>query len=297
MVLSERHFETDNTPLICKWRGSNIDDRLLQAMDKLAPEITIHVWGQPGESDIIHYFDPPTAGKEDEMPDGALLTPNLRAWETFDHEECDYYRNRLQSAGKIVEIGLSLHPLLKEVENKSYIIPPGSDHISSNHLHVDLPGNRPFKIVLNGDCDEAFVNVKAPDNVDLIVMNCPDVEKDQVKNVSVKTLEEKLNVLFTADAVVVGKEDRNDGELLFQAMASKSVVICPFDRKYGGTPNNRCALDSSRNIEQALYAFAGLSYDDRECMIKECESVMADYTWSHTAHCLRLIYHIVSGNK
>lgn len=219
----------------------------------------------------------------------------------YNHE-----RFVLSKADKIINVSQGYTKHTEGFEDLTVIIPNGIDlneWVPKNKM--ELPGENRHKIVYIG----RFVKMKAldilskaniPKEIDLILIGDPTygeteinqglvdmVEKqDNVYYIGPQYGQDKVDILHSADAVIMPSRHEPFGIVALEALASKSILLSSRIDGMGDflDDSNSIKIELTvEGIEKAFYDYLALTEEQKQSIIKNGLETCKKYNWDDIA--------------
>jgi len=228
------------------------------------------------------------------------------AWLHRTHTELELLG--LNTASKIIHVskGYSNYFSHLDYDDKSVVIPNGVDLKSWTPKNkITLPGNNKYKIVYIGrfalmKSVDILAQIDLPDNVDLIFVGasyggdakcCELIEHAVINKPNFYYYgpaydQEKIDILESADAVIIPSTHEPFGIVGLEGLASKSIVISSRVDGLGDFLDDsnsiKCGI-TKEGIELGIYKFLSLSQEQKDLMIQNGLEVCKKYNWDDIA--------------
>lgn len=222
----------------------------------------------------------------------------------------------LQKANKIVHVSNEYAKEFNKIEefkNKSVTVPNGIDLKDwQNFEKIKLPGEAKYKMIYIGRIAKmkniaAIVSSKIPKDIDLIFVGsnnggeAEDFEMMQRfvnENSNVHYYgpaygQDKINVLKSADALIMPSIHEPFGIVALEALASESILLSSFEGGMKDFLTEKNAINCgvrANTINQAYDKFLSLSKEDKKEMIKNGLETCREYTWEKAAEKMEEVY-------
>lgn len=207
------------------------------------------------------------------------------------------------------------------LQEKTVIVPHGIDLSEwDTYEKIELPGTRKFKIVYIGRIApmkniEAILEAQIPDDIDLIFvgthiggdhflferMKSFAQEHDNVHYYGPAYGQDKINLLKSADAVLMPSIHEPFGIVALEALASESILLSSFAGGMKDFLSEDVAIHcgvTPRSIESAYDTFLSLSKKDKASRIQKGLEICKEYSWVHAAEKMKKVYlEILKNNK
>lgn len=227
------------------------------------------------------------------------------SWLHKAHVEMEWFG--LQNADKIINVSNGYAKYFPQFADKTVIIPNGIDLKEWQPTDtVSLPGNRKHKVVYIGRLSlmksvDMLLDAEIPEDVDLIFVGAhsggdgPCIQKLE------KTLKDKkpglhyygpaygqkkINLLHSADAVIMPSKHEPFGIVALEALASKSILLASRVDGLGDFLTNNNSIDcgyTAESISQALKYFTNLPESKKQSMIENGIKTCDQYKWDEVA--------------
>ncbi len=194
----------------------------------------------------------------------------------------------------------------KEYSHKSVVIPNGIDlNVWKPTEKFEFPGNKKYKVVYIGRFNimksvSELIQAHIPKDIDLILIgddkgsdyntlvNLEKVlkEKDNIHYIGPKYDQEKINALFSADAVIFPSRHEPFGIVGLEALASRSVLLSSrVDgiADYLDDTNSIYCGHTSESITKGLIDFLNLSEERKNELILNGLKTCEKYNWDDIA--------------
>jgi glycogen(starch) synthase len=225
-------------------------------------------------------------------------------WLHKAHVEMEWFG--LQNANKIINVSNGYAKYFPQFENKTTIIPNGIDLNDWNPTNkITLPGNRKHKVVYIGRFSfmksvNELLDADIPENVDLIFVGSynggdgPCIQKLKQTLGKKEGLhyygpaygQDKVNLLHSADAVIMPSKHEPFGIVALEALASKNILLASRIDGLGDFLNDLNSIDCSFTVEsinKALLHYTQLSDDVKQNMIENGLKTCEMYKWDDIA--------------
>jgi glycosyltransferase involved in cell wall biosynthesis len=225
-------------------------------------------------------------------------------WLHKAHVETEWFG--LQKADKIINVSKGYAKYFPQFSNKTTIIPNGIDLKDWQPTDkVKLPGDRKHKIVYIGrfslmKSTDVLLDAEIPEDVDLIFVGSYNGGDHACVSKLEKTIgnkpgfhyygpvyeQDKVNLLHSADAVIMPSKHEPFGIVALEALASKNVLIASRVDGLGDFLNDdnsiNCGL-TAEDMSAAMHKFTQLSDLERENMIENGLKTCEQYKWDEIA--------------
>jgi glycogen(starch) synthase len=282
--------------------------------------------------DIIHSFDwstfMPAMFLADYYKVPLITTIQLSINELVKSYNIDINASPLYQLHKAIEIeGMHKSDTIIQVSNnyakksspffwhKTFVIENGIDlNLWKKQNDIQLPGDNKYKIIYIGRLEyqkniQTLVNIKLPPNVDLIIIGghkgsaAELVEKvikrsETDKNfiyVGPKYNQEKIDMLFAADAVIMPSIHEPFGIVALEALASESILLSSFVDGMGDFLTEDVAINcgiSKESMESAINTFINLTEENKKNRIDKGLQICQNYSWEKSAQKIEQVYNI-----
>jgi len=188
-----------------------------------------------------------------------------------------------------------------------------------NPQKVQLPGNRPIKLVYIGRFDtmknvQTLINLDLPSEIDLIFIGClkgsnPELcdiiqsingKKEGFHYIGPKYGQDKVNCLCLADAIIVPSLHEPFGIVALEALAAKTILLSSFRGGMGDFLNEETAINcgtTKESIELSLNKLINLTKEERQIRIQNGLEVCNNHQWKTQADKMRDVYNHVLSQK
>lgn len=222
----------------------------------------------------------------------------------------------MKYASAVIHVSQAYKEFYKRVgdfDDKSFYIPNGIETEEwKTKEKIKLPGDRPKKVVFLGRFVAQknimeLIHANIPQNIDLILygltQGCDKQTLDYILNV-IENKEglhihepvygqEKINTLYSADAVILPSIHECHPIIMHEALISESIFIGSDvgDIPYVIPESIRIRTGLSRNdIETALYTFDALSKDEIKRRTEDGLKLVESYTWKKMSEDVAEVY-------
>ncbi len=228
----------------------------------------------------------------------------------------------LNNANKIIHVSNAYAEEFNKIaewKEKSVVVPNGIDLEEwKNFEKIELPGNQKYKIVYIGRIAlmknfEALLKAKVPNEIDLIfVGNNTGGEGfvfDAMKNFVAQNEnvhyygpaygQDKINLLMSADAVIMPSKHEPFGIVALEALASKSILLSSFEGGMKDFLTEDVAINCGiypETIEDAYNQFLDLSEKEKKERIRKGLKICKEYSWEKASNKLKIIYLDLTSN-
>lgn len=225
-------------------------------------------------------------------------------WLHKAHVEMEWFG--LQNANKIINVSNGYAKYFPQFENKTTIIPNGIDLNDWNPTDkTTLPGNRKHKVVYIGRFSfmksvNELLDADIPEDVDLIFVGSYNGGDEPCIQKLKQTLgkkeglhyygpaygQDKVNLLHSADAVIMPSRHEPFGIVALEALASKNILLASRIDGLGDFLNDSNSIDCSFTVEsinKALLHYTQLSDDVKQNMIENGLKTCEMYKWDDIA--------------
>jgi glycogen(starch) synthase len=233
-------------------------------------------------------------------------------WLHKAHVEMEWFG--LKKADKIINVSEGYTKYFPQFANKTIVIPNGIDLKEWQPTEkIQLPGDRKHKIVYIGRQSlmksvDVLLDANIPDDVDLIFVgshnggDAPCVEKLQKQLKEKKPGlhyygpaygQEKVNVLHSADAIIMPSKHEPFGIVALEALASKSILLASRVDGLGDFLTNSNSINcnfKAESITAALKLFTQLSEETKQKMIENGLKTCENYKWDEIAEQYYKVY-------
>lgn len=233
----------------------------------------------------------------------------------------------LMESDKIIHVSQVYKDIFKKelphIDSKSFYIPNGIDlkeysKTNPKYKKLILPGERRIKLVYIGRFAQqkniANLNqAEIPKNIDLIFVGPEETNNSDFHNVITSTNqvenkhyygpaydEEKINLLHSADAVIIPSLHECHPIVMHEAMAAGCVIL----HSGAGDMQNILTEDFAINcgktkesIEAALIKLSAMSNEELEERKNKGLEVVKNYTWEKSSEKTKEVYDEVLKNK
>ena len=241
---------------------------------------------------------------DDSSPDGSAVQSAHREIET----------GVMKMADHIISVSKSYSDLFEEFKDKTTIIHNGIDLEDwTPRKRVRFPGDNPTKVVYIGRFAEMkgirnLMKAEVPDGIDLILIGSSDggdnaalssiqealeKKKKNTYYIGPKYDQEKIDCLFSADAVIIPSIHEPFGIVALEALASEAVVIST--RSDGLSDflddSNSIWVDTTpESIERGYQAVLSLSQEKRYSMVAKGKETCKEFTWDRSVEKYKNVY-------
>lgn len=220
----------------------------------------------------------------------------------YNHE-----RFVLSKANKIINVSQGYAKHTEEFEDKTIIIPNGIDlnrWVPKNKM--ELPGNNKFKVVYIG----RFVKMKAldilsqtniPKEIDLILIGDPAYgeteinqgladmaeKQDNVHYIGPQYGQDKIDILYAADAIIMPSKHEPFGIVALEALASKSILLSSRIDGMGDFLDDSNSIKvelTVEGIEKSFHDYLALTEKQKQSMIENGLETCKKYNWDNIAN-------------
>lgn len=226
-------------------------------------------------------------------------------WLHKTHVESEWFG--LVNANKIINVSNGYAKYFPQLKDKTTVIPNGIDLKEWQPTEkIKLPGDRKFKVVYIGrqasmKSVSALLDAQIPENVDLIFVgssnggdaNCVQKLQQQLRDNKPGLYhygpaydQEKVNVLFSADAIIMPSKHEPFGIVALEALASKSILLASRVDGLGDFLTDENSINcgfTADSITAALNYFTQLSESQKEKMIECGLQTCEKYKWDDIA--------------
>ncbi len=238
-------------------------------------------------------------------PDGAAIHNSLKEMEMLG----------LHEAHTIIHVSTTYKKLfstLPGIDTKSVYIPNGVDIDEwSNFSKVTLPGHNKIKLVYLGRFTKEknihnLLQVHIPPNIDLIFIgeqstSEPDLFAQIMQKTSAPNIfyigpaynQDKINILHSATAVIIPSLYECQPLVMFEALASKSVILSSFVSDMGVILNETCSIHcgtTPETIHNALLRLSRMSNEEIQARVDMGYEIAKKYTWEKSAQLIKEVY-------
>jgi glycogen(starch) synthase len=227
----------------------------------------------------------------------------------------------LQLSNKIIQVSDNYaNNYFKEFSHKNIVIPNGIDlSVWKPTEKFEFPGNGKYKIVYIGRFTSMksiteLVNSEIPKEIDLIFIgdekggdttSMNDLqkalsEKENIHYVGSKYDQDKINALFSADAVIVPSKHEPFGIVGLEALASKSILLSSRVDGLSDFSNNFNSLycgHTSETISKSFIEFLNLSEERKEDLIANGLKTCKSYDWDVISNSYYDLYEELINNN
>ena len=222
----------------------------------------------------------------------------------------------LREADKIIHVSKTYKDFFAKVtdtDSKSVYIPNGVDLAEwKNFKKIKLPGTQPIKLVYLGRLSMqknilSLLHAYIPANIDLIFVgekNTADSHIFELMSEKCKTEknihyfgpaydQDKIDILSSADAVIIPSVHECHPIIMHEALASKNVILSSFVNDMSVVLDESFALNCGLNqnsITQALYTLSKLSQKEIKEKQDQGFEVVQKYDWSIAAQKTKEVY-------
>jgi len=233
-------------------------------------------------------------------------------WLHKTHVESEYYG--LNKADKIINVSNGYTRYFPQFNDKTIVIPNGISLKEWTPTEkIKLPGDRRYKIIYIGRFSfmksvDALLNIDIPDNIDLIFVgaqNGGDYEcikklEEQINNQKSGLYyygpaynQEKINLLFSADAVIMPSKHEPFGIVALEALASKSILLASRVDGLGDFLTNQNSINCGYTVDSitnALNYFLSLTEEQKQSLINNGLETCVKYDWDNIAESYYNVY-------
>jgi glycogen(starch) synthase len=227
-------------------------------------------------------------------------------WLHKTHVEMEWFG--LQHADKIINVSNGYANYFPQFKDKTIIIPNGIDLDEwVPTKKINLPGDRKYKIVYIGRLSlmksiDAILDAEIPENVDLIFVgsrsggDATSISKleQQLKNKKPGLHyygpaydQDKVNLLHSADAIIMPSRHEPFGIVALEALASKNILLASRIDGLGDFLTDNNSIDSgytAESITQAFNSFIQLSESQKQNLIDNGLETCRQYNWNDVAN-------------
>jgi len=224
----------------------------------------------------------------------------------LNHAHYNQERFVLSQADKIINVSKGYAKYTEEFKDKTIIIPNGinlSDWVRKEK--VSLPGKNKHKIVYIGrfavmKSIDILTQAKIPKEIDLIFVGAPEFgehylnedianmidNNENVYFVGPYYNQNKIDLLFEADAVVIPSKHEPFGIVALEALASKSILLSSRVDGMGDFLDDSNSIKvelTVEGIEKAFQDYLTLTEEQKQSMIKNGLETCKKYNWDDIA--------------
>ena len=226
-------------------------------------------------------------------------------WLHKTHVELEMYG--LKKATKIIHVSQGYNKYFPQFQSKSTIIPNGIDLNDWTPTElVKLPGNRKYKVIYIGRFSlmKSVIELSQadiPKDIDLIFVGSPNGSDQETLKELEKVLstkegvyyygpaydQDKINILFSSDAVIMPSRHEPFGIVALEALASRNILLSSRVDGLGDFCNDNNSIDTgctSENISKALYKFTQMTDDEKINMVTNGLDTCLQYQWDDIAN-------------
>lgn len=226
-------------------------------------------------------------------------------WLHKTHVEMEWFG--LAHADKIINVSNAYADYFPQFRDKTTVIPNGIDLRDwQPTAKVNLPGSRKYKVVYIGRFCEMksfneLLDAQIPEDIDLIVIGSQNggsttcIEKlqnrlgtsDNVHYYGPAYDQDKVNLLHSADAVIMPSKHEPFGIVALEALASKNILISSRIDGLGDFLDDsnsiKCGL-TPQAISEGLYKFVALTDEEKQKLIYNGLQTCQKYNWDDIAN-------------
>ncbi len=251
------------------------------------------------EAGLFCCFDP-------KSPDGNAIENATKEMELLGLKEAD----------KIIHVSQTYKNIFSQIPNidqKSIYIPNGVDLDEwKKFKKIQFSGDQKIKLVYLGRFSAQkniynLINSKIPSNIDLIFVGDQKTADPKLFNMLLEKIQnnknvfyygpaynqDKIDILCSADAIIIPSVHECHPIIMHEALASKSVVISSFVGDMGKVLNEDFAINcgtETDTIEKALEQLSKMSKNEMEKRINLGFEVVKQYTWKDIAQKMKKVY-------
>jgi glycogen(starch) synthase len=226
------------------------------------------------------------------------------SWLHKAHVEMEWFG--LQNANKIINVSNGYAKYFPQFKDKTTIIPNGIDLTDWEPMHtIELPGTRKHKVVYIGRLSlmksiDKLLEADIPEDVDLIFVGSygggdgaciQKLEQTLGKKAGLHYYgpaygQKKVDLLHSADAVIMPSKHEPFGIVALEALASKNILLASRVDGLGDFLNDANSLDcgiTAESISKALYNYTQLSDNTKQSMIENGLKTCEQYKWNEIA--------------
>lgn len=230
----------------------------------------------------------------------------------------------LREAQKIIHVSKTYKNIfakeMPELDNKSIYIPNGVDLQEwNNSKKVKLPGKQKIKLVYLGRFNrqkniQELAQVNVPNNIDLIFVGdekTADINLLEIIKIRSKNEEnihyygpaydqDKINIMSSADAIIIPSIHECHPIIMHEALASKSVVLSSFVSDMSVVLDEIFAINcglTKESIENSLIQLSRMSEREMKDRQEKGFEVVQNYDWKNAASKTKDIYLEILSNK
>lgn len=236
-------------------------------------------------------------------------------WLHNTHKEIEL--SGLRNADHIVHVSNSYANSINQLDpsfSSKYSIVPNGIELSewNNYQKVKLPGNRPIKLVYIG----RFAMMKGviellqsyiPDNIDLIFIGTNNGGEAGVFESMLKAShtrenihfigpaynQDKINILKSADAMIVPSIHEPFGIVALEALASENILLSSYANGMSDFLTEDVALNCGNNpnsISNALQKLSTMGEEEKKNRISKGLQICEKYSWENASLKMKPIY-------
>lgn len=233
------------------------------------------------------------------------------SWLHKAHVEMEWFG--LQKADKIINVSNGYAKYFPSFSNKTTIIPNGIDLSDWQPTQkVTLPGDRKYKVIYIGRFSlmksvDILLDVEIPQDVDLIFVGSSNGGDFACIDKLNKVLgnkpglhyygpcydQDKVNLLHSADAVIMPSKHEPFGIVALEALASKNILISSRVDGMGDFLDDSnslyCEL-TAEGMSKSLLQFTQLSDQQKDSMIENGIQTCNKYKWDEIAEDYYKVY-------
>jgi glycogen(starch) synthase len=226
-------------------------------------------------------------------------------WLHKAHVEMEWFG--LTKADNIINVSNGYAKYFPQFADKTTIIPNGIDLKDWQPTEkVQLPGDRKYKVVYIGRISlmksiDTLLDAEIPEDVDLIFVGSRNGGDVACVNKLEKQLadkkpglhyygpaydQDKVNILHSADAVIMPSKHEPFGIVALEALASKSILLASRVDGLGDFLTNKNSIDcgyTANSITTALNYFTQLSDSQKTEMVQNGLQTCEEYKWNDIA--------------
>ena len=225
-------------------------------------------------------------------------------WLHKTHVELEWYG--LKKADKIITVSNGYSNYFPTFKDKMNIIPNGIDLNEWRPTElIKLPGDRKYKVVYIGRLTSMksvneILDATIPDDVDLIIVGAltgGDFQSIHKLASLINTKpglhyygpaydQHKINLLYSADAVIMPSKHEPFGIVALETLASRNILLSSRIDGLGDflTDENSIYTGTTpESISEALFKFTQMSDEEKVNMVKNGLNTCLNYNWDDIA--------------
>jgi len=226
------------------------------------------------------------------------------SWLHKAHVEMEWFG--LEKATRIINVSNGYANYFPSFRDKTTIIPNGIDLNDWQPTQkVKLPGDRKYKVIYIGRFSlmksvDVLVDAEIPENVDLIFVGSPNggdfsclqkleaiiPNKPGLHYYGPAYDQDKVNLLHSADAVIVPSKHEPFGIVALEALASKNILLSSRIDGMGDFLDDTNSLDCGVTVDSisaSLQQFIKLTKKQKTSMISNGLKTCENYKWEEVA--------------